>query len=252
MRKFMFKKSITSILIIAFSLISSQPIEPDRLFNPNNSVIAWDYNGVLVQKDWSAITNHALSMVKKDWKIIGLLFWPPFWKELYKTYHSCSPVDDLLKQITLNFPLLEAHEDDLFTLINLDKSIEKTIEILKQMKKRGYRNYLASNIDEKSYVIAKEKYPAIFEQFIGSYFPQKNNLANDNAIAKPCLDYYLELRNYFATQGIDKNTTIIFIDDRSTNIQGAINSNHKDLNPIYGIHFQSPDQLKNVLAKVTQ
>jgi FMN phosphatase YigB (HAD superfamily) len=220
------------------------------LFNPNNAVIAWDFHDVLVKKDWSAMTNQIISIVKKDWKVVGLLFWPPFLKELYDAYTSCIAAEDLLQDFTKKYPSLAPHKNDLLNLVNIHIPIPASVEILKELKKQGYKNYLASNIGQKSFKIARQKFPEIFAQFEGTYFPKKNIQDGQAAAAKPCLDYYLDLRNYLALEGVTKDNTIIFIDDRYQNILGAHNSNHHELNHVYGIHFSSPEQLEKTLKKI--
>lgn len=244
----MYKRHALSLIFFLSSLsdLNTSDVNPPK-FNPSNAIIAWDFHGVLVKKDWLAMVSQIFSILKSDWKLTGLLFWPPFWKELYEANNTCSTSDELLKQIISRYPSLKPHWDKLIILINLHVPIPGSIAVLKKLHQSGYQNYLASNMGEESYRIQKERFPEIFEQFDGRYIPKNTHSKTGLMIGKPCTQYYLELRQYLEEYENTADKTIIFIDNKKENIEGALASNHIELNHIQGIVFSFPEQLRDEL-----
>ena len=244
----MLKKHILSLFFLISSIFFTCTSDNhQQKFNPSNVVIAWDFHDVLVKKDWSAMRSQIVSIIKNDWKLIGLALWPPFWKKAYAAKHACATSEELLHKITDDYTSLKPHWNELLKLINLHVPIPGSVEILKNLKKLEYQNYLASNMGKQSYEIQKKNFPDIFEQFDGHYIPENKDKNTGLLIGKPCTEYYIELRRYLVEKENAKDKTIIFIDDKKQNIEGAIASNHNELNHIHGIVFTSPDQLKSDL-----
>jgi len=186
-----------------------------------------------------------LTLIQTDWKLLRFIIWPPFLKmAFFNTYGSA---EERIHEICKKYPSLQRHNDTLINLINTHTPIQESVDLLKGMKQKGYKNYLASNMGEESYILQKQRHPDIMEQFEGRYLPEKE--PNGLSVAKPSTTYFDRLRNYLIKNHEIQDQKIIFIDDKNKNILGARKSNKVGLNHIYGIHFTSPEQLRAALNK---
>ena len=237
----------TLVSALSFSLFSQE--SQSAKLNSINAVFAWDFHDVLVEKDWPQLGKNISSLIYKDPTLLGLVVSPWFWAEVRATKEQCNITEEFIEQLAKKYPRLEKHLDDLISLINFHQPNEKSVAILARLKEQGYRHYFASNIGPKSLAIMKNRYPKIFNNFDGEYIPQTRNKNTGLLVAKPCVNYFNELRNYI-NQKEKGNPTILFVDDRINNIQGARESNVNVQNKIIGIHFQSAKQLENDVSKL--
>jgi FMN phosphatase YigB (HAD superfamily) len=245
-------KKIT--LLFFTSLFALQSLNADnsvnKKYNPNTAIIAWDFHDVLVHKNWWAMLQRIgkiLNESKNRWQLVKVI--PSILFDAYKIKDNCSSAEELIAAFLNKYPVLAPHKKELLMVINQHEPNNESVKILRQLKKEGYRNFLASNIGKTSLKIMQQLFPRIFKQFDGDYIPQtESTLGYQSLIAKPCIEYYQEFRDYLKTKGIDKQTAIIFIDDNIKNIEAANNSG---LN-IIGILFTSPEQLNTDLNNLLE
>ncbi|NMB02148.1 MAG: HAD family phosphatase [Firmicutes bacterium] len=114
--------------------------------------------------------------------------------------------------------------DDWFSLL---KPISSSVEVLRNLKKTGYKLYALSNFHEAAfeYVVKKYEWFDLFDGMVISYEHQA--LKPEPAI------YQILLGKYFLIP--EKS---VFIDDSLANLAGASRFGIK------GIHYQTPEQLK--------
>ena len=113
--------------------------------------------------------------------------------------------------------------------------IKPTVKILKQLKKKGYKLYILSNIGEKSLKCIEERHPDVFKLFDGIYTASDR----DGYIKKPQPEIY---KRYLDKFGQNPNE-LIFIDDKKSNLTAAKKFG------IDTIHFTSAKNLFKVLSK---
>jgi 2-haloacid dehalogenase len=116
----------------------------------------------------------------------------------------------------------------------LGNAIAGTVEILNTLRNaEGIRLIALTNWSHETFPIALDRF-----DFLGWF--EGIVVSGEEKMIKPqAAIYNLTLDRY----QIDPNTAV-FIDDRKSNVDGAIASGMK------GIHFQSPEQLKNELIKM--
>lgn len=116
----------------------------------------------------------------------------------------------------------------------LGEAIHGTVEILKTLRdSKQIRLIALTNWSHETFPIALERF-----DFLGWF--EGIVVSGEEKMIKPQAEIYkLTLERY----QIDPNSAV-FIDDRESNVIGAIASGMK------GIHFQSPKQLSNELIKM--
>lgn len=213
-------------------------------------IFVWDFHDVIVRKQkWPMATRlwDILAHAHNKWALIKLMINPYFWADVSQLRQESDVLDGVIdKIITKHQPLLE-HKEKIIDLINLHNPISQTIDLIKSLKDLGYKNYIASNIGERSYKIMAQRHPDIFALFDDVYFVGKKNNAGIDycAYAKPHYQYYQGLRAFLADRSISLNSPIIFIDDKEINIKGALNASVG----IDAILFISPEELLSQFQK---
>lgn len=141
-------------------------------------------------------------------------------------------VADLSGKFPQYAELIQAY--DTYWEESLTEPFDETIEIAKNLKQKGYPLYLLSNFSAEKFEIVKQKYRflEIFEDLI---------ISGEHKLIKPNPAIY-----HFTLNRINRKASeCIFIDDSLGNIESANKVG------LYGIHFQSPTQLKQELIKLS-
>ncbi len=99
-------------------------------------------------------------------------------------------------------------------IINSQRLIPQTIDIIKELKLRGHKVYIFSNIGEQSIAMLAKRYPDIFAFFDGISSTSKN----DNYIRKPDTRAFEKFLNEFNLE----KSKVIFVDDKIENIKASI------------------------------
>src|SRR5436305_1050486 len=87
---------------------------------------------------------------------------------------------NLVKIRTKQFTNLEFKLNGII-ILNSQAPINQSIDIIKDLKKAGYKVYILSNIGEHSLDVLKNKYPEIFSHFDGIM----GTIKEDDYIQKP-------------------------------------------------------------------
>lgn len=129
---------------------------------------------------------------------------------------------------------LAKHLPFIIRLINTQKPIPSTINIVKRLKSQGYTLHILSNIGEQIFADLKRHFFSLF------------NLFDDYTVATSQKGYIGKpdpnmFENYLSNFNRE-NKQIIFIDDKQRNLNTA-----KQFG-ITCIHYQSPEQLEETLA----
>lgn len=109
-------------------------------------------------------------------------------------YRNCSP---------------ETAKEHMLYAISLQEEVEPTVRLIKELKQRGYRLYVLSNMS-KEYIDYLRKLP-VFEYF------DEQVVSCEVHLGKPNLKFYQHLLDYC---NLNPDETI-FIDDRKDNVEAA-------------------------------
>lgn len=173
----------------------------DKAFSPADTVLAFDIHDVLMQGRLG--------------KMIGQFFANP--SLIFK-------IGDLSAGSYGDNPKLRK-------IINSQKPICETWNLIKKLKAAGYSLYIFSNIDKTAFDELKAKFPAYFSLF-DDYHVIHNNDAKQK---KPAPSAYDSCRAMIEKSHPGKR--IIFVDDKKENIQAACKAGFR------GIHFTSAEKL---------
>jgi hypothetical protein len=209
----------------------------DRMLDavePSNTIIIFDLHGVLFKANvFDMIKVVAFSPC--SWRIFTSLINPFFIYDVVKLrYHNYIP-EYIIITICKKYTYLQPCLPLLLRVANLQIPKWRAIEIVEELKSRGYTLHLLSNIGEHLYADLESQYPDVFKLFDVICIGSKAN----HYIGKPDpLVFY----NYIVTYpGRDKMR--LLIDDRPRNIAFARAFN------IAGIHFKSTSGLRKWLER---
>lgn len=202
--------------------------------HPNEIALVFDLHGVLFNFSLSkAIYDAVSSRQKKQLIIAGLnpfLIW-----DLIKLVYNSGVVEKAIFDMGQKYPSLKSLVPLVLKMANEQTPIKSTVDLIKTLKKQGFKLYVFSNIGEQSGQILQTKYPEIFALFDGLLFTS----AQDNYVSKPSQAAFDKFLTKF---NLDKSQ-IIFIDDKQSNVQIA---NKFGIN---AIQFINASQCKQALKK---
>ncbi|NLX76226.1 MAG: HAD family phosphatase [Clostridiaceae bacterium] len=118
----------------------------------------------------------------------------------------------------------------LYNWVEIMMPIEENVDLLKELKMKGYNLYLLSNFHEKAFGRVFEKY-GFFELFDGIF------ISSHYRLLKPEREIYQEMLEKFSLNPDE----CIFIDDTPANVSAA-----EELG-IKGIVFRDPESLRQEL-----
>ena len=133
----------------------------------------------------------------------------------------------------------EAHNDALIELtIKACSSyvpIKKTVHIMHDLSRLGYKHHLGSNIGKTIFEDCAEKFATIFNLFAGVTIPFISK--SGTIIKKPQSHFF---HTHIKTYNLQPNQ-IIFIDDKLANVRAAQSIG------MHGIHFKNARDLRKQL-----
>lgn len=184
-------------------------------FFPSNTVVVFDLNDVLVKKDTQEITKKVAKLLTRPsfWRYV---FSPFFWNKLIKYAKDKHCKESVFIELIKDYPKLADFEEEYISLSTSHKIIPMSLDIVKELKSKGYNLYIFSNMGIKSMHAMSKKYPELFNLFNGYYCPCQENNYN----SKPRPEFYTQFKDYLKENG-ESDKKIIFIDDRNRNIEAA-------------------------------
>ncbi|MDP3889186.1 MAG: hypothetical protein Q8Q25_01430 [bacterium] len=228
--------NISKKLILVASLTGSFIL----VSNPQETIILWDIHHVILKKTPTTILKRILLYPEKRhmlWNTEGGLvtdFYNLFWQ----------------KEKTSEAFIESAHNHGnhklanmIIDIANTQEPIQGTVAIIKELKEKGYRNHIGSNIGPSVFTDLQKRKPHIFNNDL--FELDKSQIAsykNNGILAKPDVMFF---KQYFKKNDIDPRTTrIIFIDDKYENIHAAQSVG------LIGVHFKNPKQLRHDLIRL--
>lgn len=199
--------------------------------NQTNTILAFDLHSVVFTPDWKKVIHilwiwpHKMQLVvyafnlRLIWQCFTLLFHEPTDEEFFALFHEQCP-----KLLPLALELF-----------NSFKPMDGTVELLKELRTKGYVLHIASNVGPRRFKTLQSRFPIVMNLFDKAMI---NNGDVKNLIKKPNPEFFrLYLRDYNPD-----GKQIIFIDNNKHNIKAA------EPFGIICIHFKSPSQLRDALT----
>lgn len=192
--------------------------------------IIFDLGNVLLNFKPLEYLNSKLSNEKKIQEVYKEIFLSEEWLMLDRgIITEEEAIDRIYKRSSDNGELIKMCMDNWYELL---MPIEETVDILKEIKEKGYRTFVLSNFHLLAYENVTKRYE-FFKYFEGGVISYKENLI------KPESEIYKKL--------IDRYSIIpeesIFIDDSKANVEGAMKLG------IEGIVFDNTENLRRKLIE---
>ncbi len=201
--------------------------------DPNDTVIAVDLHGVLFKHNYKKMLLIFLAS-KKKLQLIRALLSPSLWIDTIKLIKRNGIAEQFLVGLADKHHRLRPFVPLGIAIANQQKPQLDVINILKELKKNGYKLYLFSNIGSIIFDDLHKKFPELMKLFESFTIPSKH----EGYIRKPSTKAF---QLYISQNGLE-NKKIILIDDNRKNTKAARQHG------IHGIFFSSIKQLNKELG----
>ena len=222
------------ILYPRHQIHSAQDLLNLSLLKPQTAFV-FDLHGVIFRFDPILAITAAIHAPSKKLLLKTVLNPWIIW-DVIKLLHNSAVVEEAIMAIGYKYPNLKAIIPTALKIANAQSPIWPTMQLIKQIKRNGFKLYIFSNIGEQSASILQAKYPEIFALFDGILVTE----SQDNYIMKPSQASFNKFLNKF---NLEKQQ-IIFIDDKQSNIHIARTMG------IAAIQFINPCQCAQLLQKI--
>jgi HAD superfamily hydrolase (TIGR01509 family) len=200
--------------------------------SPATTVIAFDLHNVVFKKQTRKIIVSCLKLFPQGtWRYT---LNPRLWYRAYRIKATSDVAEDIFQKVADLYPGLSRFRDDFIQLTNAQRPIRSVVALIKELKRKGYKLYILSNIGRDTFIELAELHPDISSCFDGAF----TSCAENNYSQKPHADFYEQFKAYLKQQG-HEDKQILFIDDLKKNIAAAAQCN------IAGVHYISSKRLKN-------
>lgn len=200
--------------------------------NHTTPVFAFDLHGVVFKKDiWRIIRK--IATMPLSVRIVLLGFNPVFLYDFFSALYWQGSAEEIIVKLAQKYPVLAPYIPIGIDIANEQIVRADTVKIMRELKERGYRLLILSNIGITTFKLLQKKFPDVFELFDGYQVCGPEN----NWLQKPYKKAYEQFITFF---NLAPESTI-FIDDKKSNIKGALRVG------IQAIHFTSATALANKL-----
>lgn len=224
-----YKRSLYTNIAIQ-NLIKYRPVTPE------NTIIAFDLHDVIVNYDYIKIIKTFFKS-KGKLKLIIIMLNPYIWWSTLQLAYNNGIAEQFIIGLGQKHKSLTPYIPLGIAIANCQKTNPHMLQMLKELKKRGYTLHLFSNIGTKIFQDLKQQKPSLVQYFDKVILPSQEN----GYRRKPHHNAFI---NYLEQNKDNKNTQILFIDDKTKNIKKAHSYG------IIGILFQSEPQLRELFTKL--
>jgi len=205
---------------------------------PETTIFAFDLHEVLFRRNFRRIGYGGLKLFCK--LFFYTLFNPSLVPRMITVSQEDIATEGIFSKLCEEYPYLNNFQPDMCEIANgCCRPIEPMINLLRALKKQGFKIFLLSNLGENALHDFKQRFPYFEGLFDGFYSPCKKN----DYICKPNQKFYEGFKSYLHSLGY-RNKQIVFIDDLEKNIVAASNSG------IGGIQFIGYPNLCDTLNKL--
>jgi len=206
--------------------------------NPQTTIFAFDLHEVLFRRNFRRIGYGGLKLFCKSF--FYTLFNPSLVPRMISVSREDIATEGMYIKLCEEYPYLNNYHEDMYEIANgCCRPIEPMINLLRMLKKQGFKIFLLSNLGQHALDDFKKRFNYVDALFDGFYSPCKKN----NYICKPNQKFYEGFKSHLNSLGYS-NKQILFVDDLEKNIVGASNSG------IAGIRFVGYPNLCDTLNKL--
>ena len=206
--------------------VATQKISSDTVF-------VFDLHGVIFKLNPIEVVKEFIKSPNKK-QLLSTVFYPKLFIRALYSFYKGEVAEEVVLNLATKYPELKDVSTTLFNAINAQEPIKQTIDIIKELKSKGHKLFIFSNIGEQSINVLKQKFPDVFENFDGI----SSTNSKDGYIKKPNPEAFKKHLSQFG----HKTSNLIFIDDKMKNIAAAQSLG------ISSILFTSPYELRRILA----
>ncbi len=209
--------------------------------SPEDTIFLFDLHRVIFKTKKSDRFNKLWQLPNKG-LAAKLLLNPWFMKDVYKFYRNnqhCfeAYVEHLIKK----YPKMKEFKQHLLGISNTQKINQPVVDLLIELKNRGFRLFIFSNIGEQTFEQLREMFPEVFELFED----KRICTPNDNYRSKPHQDAYIGALNMLEKYDITTaKYKIIFVDDKKRNVKEAA------IYRMYALLYRTPEQFEYDLKQI--
>lgn len=251
------KKQIFFSTLFVFTLFSAlkamqlEDVDPAKRY-----VIGVDLHDTYLSRDFAGFSKKIASIVVHAPNKFSLFRLAPWiaargWA-LSKLPQYQGAGHDIMDKLAEEFPPVAPIKDQILDAIDgqLHKPNPEMIEIMRELKAKGFSTVIVSNISPRGLQGLKDKNPDAFNNFDAEFIsdqPRKVTISGEEIMVprKPSLDYYRILREKLLNPNERfKDKTMVFVDDHQDYIDGA---HQADVN-IEGIVYKNPQLYRHALA----
>lgn len=202
-------------------------------YRPSNTAIVFDVDDVIIKR---AIPIFSLAWRYKI-EILKALFNFRLMKDVFTLIRMTAPVGMYIALFERKQPGLVPFARELITTRTTDP---KTVAIIKTLLSLGYELHIGTNETANEFILHQERFP-LFSRFTTYTFADYS--AFPDVTQKPQLRYFERMKDRILAYN-KKTTNLIFIDDRTDNVQAARDTGY------FGIVFTTPEALEATLVKM--
>lgn len=229
-------KRLSSVLLALSLSATTLAIIPEK----NRTVFLWDLHHVLLKPKGRVQAFRQYPHKKEALQNANL-------RRKFFKYILISP----FKEVTSEkfFELADRYDNPYFKELILkvttaQEPMEKTVEVLQELKEKGYTHHVGSNMDFTTFKIITDpqKYPQFAHVFKHFDLAHSQVITREMGVKKPNPAFF---KRYLTKNNLDPQTTrIIFIDDLTKNVRTA------NALGLEGVRFKNATQLRRDLAKM--
>jgi len=208
------------------------PAECTSSINPSNTVLVFDIHGVLFKHNYKRMLRLLLS-APHPLRLCAQLCNPSALYDFFTLVLAGAVPEKCMVALTKKYPGLRPYIPLSIIIANSQIPNTATIELVRELKRRGYTLHILSNIGEIFFADLQQKFPELFAHFDVIHVA----CAADDYVAKPNEKFF---RDYIKRYG-QSGKNIIFIDDKIKNVKAALRLH------IFAVLFVSAVQLRTVL-----
>lgn len=195
---------------MSFQIVNARDCVENQ--DQEKKVFVFDLHDVLFARSYYD-TLKLLFTIKNKKRLLRIFLSPQFVYDAFKMLSVTRVSEAYLIKLGQKHAQFKEYIDDIIAITNALLPIHEIFALVENLKFKGHKVYIFSNIGQKTYYELAQSYQHLFDQFDGVHYVQDHNdwLAKPNSNA-----YKLFLEKFNINPG-----SMVFIDDKPRNILAA-------------------------------